>query len=199
MALVSLATTASLAERGVTLNPGESGLATTYLAVASASVRDAAGVPILQTTSIVKLEGKSGRWLQLPGPPVTAVATVKLDGETITDWRLRSDALWRANGWMATFCEPSEVTVTQTHGLVEVPADIVDLVCRLATAALVAWRSRDNGEGLAATGTIRQESLGDYSVTYGADDRISEMELPEHLRIRLAARFGSGAAVVGSR
>lgn len=199
MALASLATTANLAERGVTLNPGELGLASTYLAVASAAVRDAAGVPILQATSTVKLEGKPGRWLQLPGPPVTAVATVKLDGETITDWRLRSDALWRANGWEPVWCEPSEVTVTQTHGLVEVPADIVDLVCRLATAALVAWRSSEDGSGLAAS-DIQSERIGDYSVTYNQQGpRLTEMEIPEYLRDRLAARFGGNVAVLGSR
>ncbi|MGH3599809.1 MAG: hypothetical protein ACRDQH_05960, partial [Pseudonocardiaceae bacterium] len=174
-------------------------LAVTYFDVASAAVRQPAGVPIVQATSTVKLMGKPGRWLPLPGPPVTAVSAVELDGEAITDARLISDQLWRANGWMAICGEPSEVTVTQTHGLSEAPADIVDLVCRLVAAALVAWRSQPAGEGLAATGNKVQESLGDYAVTYGSDGRITEMTLPESIRRQLAARFGGGVAVIGSR
>lgn len=199
MAIAALATTLDLAKAGVTIEVGEHDLATYYLDVASAAVRDAAGVPISQATSTIKLEGKPGRRLQLPGPPITAVATVELDEEAITDWRLRSDALWRACGWQSVWCEPSEVIVTQTHGLVVVPADIVDLVCRLAVAALVAWRGAPDGSGLAATGNIRQETLGDYSVTYNSSGQITEMSLPDQVRRRLAARFGGGAAVVGSR
>lgn len=198
MALAALATVADLAQRGVTVEVGENDIAGVYLGVASAAVRDAAGVPISQITSTVTVEGVRSQWLRLPGPPITAVASVTLDGVVITDWRLRSSILWRELGWSPD-TEPSTVTVTYTHGLPELPADIVDLVCRLATAALVALRSGAAGEGLAATGTIRQESLGDYSVTYGADGRVSEMELPDHLRERLAARFGGGVAVVGSR
>lgn len=199
MALAPLATVGDLAARGVTVAAGELGIAGVYLGVASAAVRDAAGVPISRATSTVALEGNPGRWLRLPGPPVTAVSAVLLDGEAVTGWRKVADMLWRAEGWMASLCEPSEVTVTQTHGLPEVPADIVDLACRLTVTALVAYRSQPDGEGLAATGSVRQESLGDYSVTYGADGRISEMVLPQRLRDRLVVRFGAGAAVLAAR
>lgn len=199
MALAALATAADLSARGVTVAFGEDDIAATYLEVASSAVRDAAQVPISQATSVVALEGRPGRWLPLPGPPVTAVATVELDGEEITDWRLRSHQLWRRCGWETVCGEPSEVTVTYTHGLATVPADIVDLVCRLTALALVAYRSQPDGEALAASGNIRQESLGDYSVTYDAAGRVSEMELPDYLRQRLAARFGGGVAVVRSR
>ncbi|MGH3933644.1 MAG: hypothetical protein ACRDS1_01445 [Pseudonocardiaceae bacterium] len=199
MALAALATATDLAERGVTLNPGEQDLAATYLAIASAAVREAARVPISETTSTVGLEGKCGRWLALPGLPVTAVAAVELDSEAITDWRLRSHALWRPDGWQAVHGEPSEVTVTYTHGLPEVPADIVDLVCRLATAALVAWRANPDGSGLAAS-NIQSERIGDYSVVYNQQGvRLTEMELPERIREQLAARFGGNVAVLGSR
>jgi hypothetical protein len=191
-----LATVADLTARGLTVAPEEQALVGVYLDVASTAVREAAGCPISQTTSTVTVEGPATQWLSLPGPPTTAVATVELDGEPVTDWLLRSGRLWRACGWSG--CEPSEVTVTYTHGLPTVPADIVDLVCRIAAATLIAYRSQPQGEGLAAK-DVRSERIGDYSVQYGDGGRITEVELPEYLREQLAARFGGGAAVVKSR
>jgi hypothetical protein len=88
--------------------------------------------------------------------------------------------------------------VTQTHGLATVPADIVDLVCRMVAAALVSYRSEDGGAGL-ATGNITSERIGDYAVTYGNDGRITEMDLPQYWRERLAARFGGGMDLLRSR
>lgn len=197
MALEPLATVADLTARGLTVEPSETALVDVYLDVASAAVRAAAGVPISQTTSTVSLEGELSQWLSLPGPPVTAVASAQVDGEAVTGWRLRSGRLWRACGWL-NGCEPSEVTVTYTHGLPTVPADIVDLVCRIAAATLIAYRSQPGGEGLAAK-DIRAERIGDYSVTYGDAGRITEVELPDYLRKQLRARFGGGATVVRSR
>lgn len=197
MALDPLATVADLTARGLTVDDSETAIVTVYLDVASTAVREAAGVPISEVTSTVVLEGDAGRWLTLPGPPISAVASVKLDGTVITDWRLRSHRLWRAAGW--TGCDgPSEAEVVQTHGLATVPADIVDLVCRMVAAALVSYRSEDGGTGLAA-GSITSERIGDYAVTYGSNGLITEMELPDYLRERLAARFGGGASVLRSR
>jgi hypothetical protein len=197
VALAALATVADLTARGLTVDATETAIVGVYLDVSSTAVREAAGVPISQTTSTVTVEGEPGQWLRLPGPPVTAVTTVLLDGVAVTDWKLRSSSLWRELGWSPT-CEPSEVTVTQTHGLPTVPADIVDLVCRIAAAALVSYRAEAGGTGLAAQ-DVRAERIGDYSVTYGDGGLITEMELPDYLRERLAARFGGGLAVVRSR
>lgn len=197
MALDPLATVADLDARGVTVDASETALVGVYLDVASTALREAAETPISQTTSTVSVEGSPEQWLTLPGAPVTAVDAVAIDGETVTDWRLRSGQLWRAGGWQ-TGCGPSEVTVTYTHGLPSVPADIVDLVCRLAAAALVAYRAAPGGEALAAR-DVRAERIGDYAVTYGDDGLITEMELPDYLRERLAARFGGGVEVVRSR
>lgn len=197
MVLPLLADLADVSALGLTLEPGEDLLMETYLAAATAAVREAAGVPISQTTSTVTVEGPVTAWLSLPGPPVTAVDTVAIDGELVTDWRLRDGRLWRAGGWCGS-SGPSEVTAVYTHGLPTVPADIVMLVCRIATATLNAWRSSEGGTGLAAA-DIRQERLGDYAVTYGGDGRITELELPEHLREQLAARFGGGITVLRSR
>lgn len=197
MTLLPLATVEDLSSRGLTILDGEGFIVDTYLDVASASVRDAAGCPISQTTSTVVLEGPEGQWLRLPGPPVTAVATVEIDGVAVTDWRLRSGMLWRAAGWTGTD-GPSEVEVTYTHGLPAVPPDIIDLVCRITAAALAAYRSEPDGLGLAAR-DIRSERIGDYAVTYGDTGLITEMQLPDYLIERLAARFGGGSGLVRSR
>lgn len=197
MALDPLATVADLEARGLTVDASETDIAEQYLEVASAAVREAAGAPISETTSTITLEGEAGQRLTLPGLPVSEVASVELDGAAVTDWRLRSQRLWRAAGW--TGCDgPSEVEVTYTHGLPTIPADIVDLVCRMAAGALKAQRSEEDGTGL-ATEVITSERIGDYAVTYGGDGRISEMDLPQYWRERLEARFGGGAALLRSR
>lgn len=199
MALAALATTADLAARGLSVAAGEeTTVATTYLDVASTAVREAAGVPISQTTSTVTLEGPVTQWLTLPGPPIISVATVEIDGDAVTDWRLRSHRLWRACGW-SPGCEPSEVEVVQTHGLAVVPSDIVDLVCQMTGMALADYRADPDGTAGLAAADIRAERIGDYSVTYGSHGLITGMELPDYLRERLAARFGGGATIVRSR
>lgn len=197
MALAPLATVDDLEARGLTVDPGEAGIVNVYLGVASAAVREAAGTAITRTTSTLTLEGVPGQRLTLPGPPIVSVDTVTVDGRTVTDWRLRSERLWRAAGWSGL--EPSEVEVTYTHGLLSVPDDIVDLVCRAVAAALMAYRSEDGGTGLAADKEVTSERLGDWSVTYAADGRVTEMELTQAWRDRLAARFGNSVTALMSR
>lgn len=197
MALEPLATVADLEARGLTVDASETGVVDVSLRVASTAVREAAGVPISRTTSTVTVEGVPGQRLSLPGAPVVAVDQVLVDGQEVTDWRLTSGRLWRACGWSR--CEPSEVTVTYTHGLEGVPDDIVDLVCRMTAAALVAYRSTADGTGMAAGREVTQERLGDWSASYAADGRVSEMELTQYWRDHLAARFGGGVTALRSR
>ncbi|MEV6174883.1 hypothetical protein AB0L99_42595 [Streptomyces sp. NPDC051954] len=197
MALDPLATQSDLEARGLAVDASETAMVAVYLDVASTAVREAAGSPISETTSTITLEGEPGQWLTLPGLPVSAVSSVTVDGEAVTDWRLRSHRLWRACGW-SPGCGPSEVEVVQTHGLDPVPSDIVDLVCRITATALADYRADADGGGLAAA-DIRSERIGDYSVTYGDAGLITTMELPDYLRERLAARFGGGAVLVRSR
>lgn len=198
MTLAALANISDLANRGLTVEPGEETIVGTFLEEASAAVREAAGVPISETTSTVTLEAPDNSpWLTLPGPPIQSVSAVTIDGWTVTDWKLRSHQLWRPGGWQLG-SEPSEVQLTQVHGLPTVPADLVGLVCRIAAAVLVHHRAQPDGEGLAAR-DIRSERIGDYAVQYGDSGRITEIELPDYLREQLAARFGGGVAVVRSR
>lgn len=196
MALEPLATVADLVALGLTVEDAELPVVTRYLDVASAAVREAAGCAILQMTSTVTVEGGGAQWLSLPGAPITAVSAVSIDGSAKTDWRLRSGRLWRIGGW--TSCDPSEVEVTYTHGLPEVPADLVDLVGRLVAGALASYRAEDGGASL-GTQVVTSERIGDYAVTYGGDGLATDMELPAYLRERLAARFGGGVSSLRSR
>jgi hypothetical protein len=199
MALVPLATVADLEARGVTVAGSETAVVSTYLDVASALVREAAGTPITQTTSTVVLEGDHDQRLRLPGNPVQSVTSVTVDGDDVTDYKLASGALWRRMGWRAVKwssygwradMEPSAVEVTYVHGLPTVPADIIDMVCRLAGQALVQFRAGDPTARM-----VDMERIGDYQVKYsGVETGI--MLLSHEQRARLAARFGAGPGVV---
>lgn len=189
MALAPLATVADLTALGVTVDPDEEDAVNAYLAAASSLVRTAAGSPISETTSTVVLEGSPATRLRLPGLPVRSASAALIDNQPATGWRLVSGALYRAAGWQPG-PEPSEVTVTFTHGLTDVPDDIKDMVCRLAGQALSALRSGD-----ATARAIESERIGDYQATY-ADVETGTMSLSDVQRSRLAARFGGGVKVV---
>lgn len=191
MALAPLATVADLTARGVTIDPADEDVAATFLAVASAAIREAAGVPIApQVESTVSgLFADDSLWLTLPGPPVVSVSSVSVDGAPVTDWTLRNGRIRRAAGWNG------DVTATYTHGLPSPPADLVDLTCRLALAGFNASQN-----GSLAASNVWQERIGDYFVMYRQDSgSTSEMDLPSGLRARIAARFGGGANILVSR
>ena len=199
MTLPPLATTDDLVARTITWD--DQTLAETYLAVASASVRDAAGVPISRVTSTVPLFGDGGQWLRLPGPPVSSVASVVLDGVTVDvgEYALVDGYLFRACGWLASGALPGPAVVTYTHGFAEVPADVVDLVARMAGAAIKLAEQDTGGAGLVVDRVV-SERLGDYAVTYDSSAGTTEMELAQATRDRLRSRFGGGTvAMVGSR
>ena len=192
MALEPLATVDDVTVRGVTVASEETARLSVFLEAASAAVRDVAGCPISRVADdVVVLEGR-GQYLPLPGPPVVSVASVECGGVPVTDWELRSGALWRPGGWSGN------VTVTYTHGLETVPADIVDLVCRMAVHALVASRAQPDGSGLVAA-PVSQEVISEVSVSYANSSAIRADSIPRQVRARLAARFGGTASVVVSR
>jgi hypothetical protein len=199
MALPPLATTDDLDARTITWD--DQRLAETYLDVASAAVRDAAGVPISRTTSTVNLFGDGGQWLRLPGPPVVSVASVDMDGVTVDvgEYALVDGFLFRVCGWEASGSLPLPFVVTYTHGYAEVPADVVDLVARMAGAAIKLAEQDAGGAGLVVDRVV-SERLGDYAVTYDSSAGTTEMELAQVTRDRLRSRFGGGtAAMVGTR
>lgn len=194
MALPDLALAADLSARGIT----PTAVHTTMLAVASSVVRGAAQSPILATTSTVTLWGLDrDQWLDLPGKPVTAVASVVHDGDTLTaddDYKLVAGRLWGASPW-GDGCEPLEVVVTMTHGLAVVPAHIVQLVCDLAIAGAAAATEGAHDPRVIA------ERIDDYAVTFaeGAQAVATAVELPTATKQALRKQFGGGAGLVTSR
>lgn len=194
MALPDLAVSADLSARGVT--PTDAML--TMLSVASSIVRGAAGSPIASTTSTVTLWGlDASPWLDLPGQPVTAVSSVVHDGDTLTaedDFKLVNGRLWGSSLW-GNGREPLEVVVTMTHGLAEVPAHVVQLVCDLAIAGAAAAADGAHDPRVVA------ERIDDYAVTFapGTEAVASAVELPALTKAWLRAQFGGGVSVVSYR
>lgn len=163
------------------------------LLVASASVRDAAGVAISEETSAVVVTGGRGNLLGLPGP-VTAVSAVLLDGDAVDadDYEVLPNGLWRRCGWGD---DPVPVTVTYTHGLASVPDDIVDLTCQLA----VAWLNHQS-EGGGSTAGLKSVKIDDAAESYTDESagQVSPVFIPDVTRQWLAARFGGGVQVVST-
>lgn len=161
------------------------------LAVASTSIRDAAGSAIGVLTSTVTVTGGTARLLRLPGP-VTAVTAVEIDGTAVTDYTTLAEGLWRQCGW-SNGCGPVPVAVSLTHGLTAVPEDVVDLCAQLA----VSWLQH-NTEGGGSTAGLRAVAIDDASESYTDESagQVSPVFIPEATRRWLAARFGGGVAVV---
>lgn len=189
MTLSPLATSADLIARSI--DTSESDLA---LAAASAVVREAAGNCISQLTSTVTLPAPRGNLLTLPGP-VTSVASVTVNDRSLVlnvDYYVLENGIWSYCGW-DYLDRPVPVIVTFTHGLVDVPADIVDLTCALAAMWMAA-----KATAFAAEPGIESERIDDYAVTTSSDaaGQVSPIWIPERTRLALAARFGGGVGVL---
>jgi hypothetical protein len=194
MALPDLADAADLTARGVT----PTAVHTVMLAVASSLVRAAAGSPILETDSTVSLWALDcTEWLTLPGKPVTAVASVEVDGEALaagTDYKLVHGDLWGSDPW-GDDLTPVEVVVEMTHGLVEVPPYVVQLVCDLAILGAAAAPEGAHDPRIVA------EQIDDYKVQFaaGADAVASAMQIPLLTRQWLRSQFGGGVTMATFR
>lgn len=161
---------------------------------ASAAVRDAARNVISQTTSTVTVPAPQGRKLDLPGP-VTAVASVLVDGQSVDGYRVDVDGLWLNEGW-STPGVASSVAVTYTHGYETIPEDVADLVIQLA----VGWLNHLKAGG-GSTAGLQSVKIDDASETYSpeAAGQVSPaIFIPKVKRDELRRRFaGAGAATYG--
>lgn len=187
MALDPLATTSDLEARNIFVPDAVD--ADTLLASASAEVRQAAGCAISEETSTVTFVVDDPCEFALPFGPVTAVASVEVDSVAVAGWTKLGDTVRFPTGW--TRCLPVEVTFTYTHGLPNVPDDIVDLVCSIVAIAV--------GTGYGTTERLQSFRLGDFSQSFtptAGSDSPSPVALPDSVRQRLRARFGGSVAVV---
>ena len=188
MALAPLAAVADLLLRGV--DTSHSTRTAKALDVASSAVRDAAGAVISEVTSTLTLNALHDTFLPLPGP-VTAVTSATVNGVPVTAYENRGDGLHLSGGWSA-----GPIVVTFTHGLPEVPEDIVDLTCNLATA----WLNHV-AEGGGSTAGLESVRLDDDAEAYSDEfaGQVSPVFIPEVTRQWLRARFGGGVTVVETR
>ena len=111
---------------------------------------------------VVTVDASSSARLYLPELPVTGVVSVDIDGSALVavdDYSWTADGVLTRTGcaWWGSWwtCAP-KVTVTYSHGYVEVPADI-RAVCFAAVRRL--WDQ-------SVLSGVASESIGTYSVSY---------------------------------
>lgn len=185
--------------------------ATLLLEMATAVVQQACGGQrIVQVVGdVLTLGCYSDSWLDLPQIPVTAVASVVLDGATLTvntDYKLVGNRIWRRYGWQGNLGlpwdwqyswphatippgypvqEPSSVVVTYTHGYAAGSQDL-----QLARSAVLTLAKG----GYTSPSGASSESIDDYSVTF--DAMVSRMEAAPFLKAALNKKYGRRAGLV---
>jgi hypothetical protein len=192
--LATVADLASLLQRDVlTINTASATLA---IEVCTGVVQAAAGGQRIVRVAgdVLTLPGTTEQWLRLPQIPVVSVASVTLDGVTLTagaagsgpaTYRLVGNRLWRGCGWQ-TYCgEPSTVVPTFTHGLAT-----GDQLLQLGRGAVL---SLARGLFTNPDGTIR-ESIDDYAVAYASAS--AALDAAPSLRALLSKQYGPKARMV---
>jgi hypothetical protein len=168
--------------------------ATAWLLIelATGKVQEAAGQRLVAATSTFVIDvpwGDCGPWLPLPQLPVRSVSSVLIDGVASTDWFLRSQQLWRLDGWSVSSSAPSQVTVAATHGYLagaqalEPARGYVFDLCALPYET--------------AGSPVQSEQIDDYRVTYAEAD--AAMQVTQSMRDQLRATYGTGVHVTASR
>lgn len=169
-----------------------SATATMLLELATAKVQRAAGgqrIVDLTDTAVIDVDPwDNDVYLPLPQLPVRSVSLVVLDGSTITDWVLRKQMLWRANGWMTSLAQPSQVKVTSAHGYVTGSQWLQ--LAREMTLSLAVMPYSNPSRALS-------ESIDDYHISYGEAD--ARMQLTEFQVGAIQAAYGTSAYVTLSR
>ncbi|MDY7102122.1 MAG: hypothetical protein S0880_13125 [Actinomycetota bacterium] len=160
-------------------------LADHLLAAVTAEAQEATRQDIVEVADdVVTLPGRADRVITLPQRPVTSVASVVLDGETLTagtDYVLVAGKLWRVSTNAASVGShwghlDDLVVITYSHGYsaAAMPTwvkDIAKAACarvlgRVGVDGTVADVHAGGGER-----AIVQETAGSYSVTYASAGR----------------------------
>jgi hypothetical protein len=164
--------------------------ATLLIEMATGKVQAACGQLLIEAarTFVIDVDiCEYGPWLDLPQWPVQSVASVEIDGEAVTDWYLRSQRLWRLNGWNTNANAPAQVIVAATCGY---PSGAQGLqLARDYTLALA-------GAGYGNPSGASTEQIDDYRVSYAEAD--ARMQVTPVMRDRLRDAYGVTAYVTGS-
>jgi hypothetical protein len=186
--------------------------ATLVLECATAVVQEAAGnqriIQVVDDTA--EMIGSTDSWLWLPQRPVSAVTSVTMDGQALTDWTKHGTRgrLYRADGWQAPpvpnawpgmwpqrsgpwgpfpygypQADPSVLVIVYTHGY---PTGHQGLqLARQATLAL-AKMAYVNPDG------ATQVRIDDYQAAYDA----MSSGLTDSLKAALRRKYGRPAGLV---
>lgn len=165
--------------------------ATLLIEMATGKVQAAAGQRLIAAVSTFVIDVdlcQHGPWLDLPQLPVRVVASVKIDGVVVTDWYLRSQRLWRLNGWNTNSSAPTQVTVEDVaHGHIDGAQSLQ--LARDYTLTL-------SGAGYGNPGGASSEAIDDYKVTWAEAD--ARMQVTDYMRDQLRATYGVPAYVTSS-
>lgn len=130
--------------------------ATLALTLASGTFASAADTAFTPTTTTWTVEGGPGTNIDLPFRPVTAVSQVRLNGNVITGWTLRNNALWRLAGFGTWYAfPPDQLDVDLTYGYATAGDDVKLSVLEIAS-----------GIYEHPVGLVVSETIDDYSVKY---------------------------------
>ena len=164
---------------------------------ATAVVQEAAGRPPQRIVEVLGdtayLIGTTDSVLELPQRPVTAVTSVLLDGQPVTEgtgtgqWRRPGNGsrLWRDCGWASVCGEPSTVTVVNDHGY---PSGHQGLqLGRNAVLGLIRG-VYDNPEGKTRV------QIDDYAAAF--ERLAAALEASPNIRAALRRQYGSGGRMV---
>lgn len=175
MALATVANLSAILRRDI--DPDDPA-ALAALDTASAFVEAYLGQPVELVDETVILDGSGTRVLLLPAYPVTDVDVVGIDDEVLEpgidyEWSKTGELRRRGGPWPSTL---RSIAVTYSHGFDPVPDAIVGVVTAMAARLYDTPLS------------VRQESIGGYSVTYtGGGATLQAAEIMVLDRYRRAA------------
>lgn len=180
------------------LTPAKQASLTMLAQMATAKIQRAAGgqriVAAVTTGAVIDLPaGHDDQYAALPQLPVRQVLSVAVDGTAITDYYLRSQALWRLRGWRGTgygnvYTRPTQLTVSYAHG---------HLPGSQALQPARTWALELARGGYGNPKGVTSEAIDDYRVTYAEAD--ARMQIPSGVASAIAAAYGTSAYVTMSR
>lgn len=176
------------------------------LRAATAVVQDGARQRLLQATSTITVAAPAGRYLDLPQRPLVSIASVAVDGVTVTDHLIRGGRLWRRAGWRTSAAssnplvsyrdpDPVDVTITYTHGWTCTWAGDGTYTGhqRLEYARSIVIGLAAGVFGGAGAGVTR-EQIDDYAVAY--DAMAGRLEATPAIREGLRRAYGRAVGTI---